>query len=209
MSVGGAVVPSASITVRVVQPCAGERAPAPLARVPVQPPCALCSCACVVRASVVVWGGGAATRVTGGWPWLHCCRSSRRPARRVCRVLTVTHHTRPGSRQAPRVPSAWRESTRVRPHRRRTPRASWARTRVQVRRECACCAAPFSPHAITCRQTFHTLHACMLVCYRVPMGPSQRCCGRCVGGCATTATAPAARTMLIEAMVATTHTLTP
>ena len=53
------------------------------------------------------------------------------------------------------------------------------------------------------------LHACMLVCYRVPMGPSPRCCGRSVGGCATTATAPAARTMLIEAMVATTHTRSP
>ena len=99
--------------------------------------------------------------------------------------------------------AAWQERPRA-------PPASRARTRgVQVRRECACCAAPFSPHAITCRQTFHTLHACMMVCYRVPMGPSPRCCGRCVGGCATTATAPAARTMLIEAMVATTHTLTP
>ena len=53
------------------------------------------------------------------------------------------------------------------------------------------------------------LHACMLVCYRVTMGPSPRCCGRSVGGCATTATAPAARTMLIEAMAAITHTLTP
>ena len=53
------------------------------------------------------------------------------------------------------------------------------------------------------------LHACMLVCCLVPMGPSPRCCGRCVGGCATTATAPAARTMLIEAMVATTHTRSP
>ena len=41
-----------------------------------------------------------------------------------------------------------------------------------------------------------------------PMGPSPRCCGRSVGGCATTPTAPAARTMLIEAMVAITHTRT-
>ena len=54
------------------------------------------------------------------------------------------------------------------------------------------------------------LHTCMLVCCLVPMSPSPRCCGRCVGGCVTTGTAPAARTMLIETMVANTlaHPLT-
>ena len=68
-----------------------------------------------------------------------------------------------------------------------------------------------SPDQVLCLPLLETYipcasTACMLVCYRVPMGPSPRSCGRSVGGCATTATAPAARTMLIEAMVATTHT---
>ena len=33
-----------------------------------------------------------------------------------------------------------------------------------MRRECACCAAPFSPHAITYRHTFHTLRVYASTC---------------------------------------------
>ena len=140
--------------------------------------------------------GGAAARVTEGGG--HGCTAAapRVALRDECAACLLLLTTRV-------VVLRWQG------HPRAPPPARRAHTRVQVRRGCACCAAPFSPHAITCRQTFHTLHACMLVCYRVPMGPSPRCCGRCVGGCATTATAPAARTMLIEAMVAITHTRSP
>ena len=161
---------------------------------------------------MTVWGGGGATRVTGGDHG--CTAAAPRVALRddcaACLLLHTTLGLAGASTCTSCLAGTYSSATGA------SSSATCASCEVDTYSSAGASRVCLIPCPLfPARHNLQTyipcarLHACMLVCYRVPMGPSPRCCGRCVGGCATTATAPAARTMLIEAMAAITHTLTP